>query len=62
MKTGDLMVELRKLPGGRPFAVKVGSEVHRDGRLEVTEDGVFLVFGTDAPKKRGRPAGKGTKK
>ena len=60
MKTGDLMVELRKLPGGRPFAVKVGSEVHREGHLVVTKDGVFLVMGGKkapeaAPKRRGRP-------
>ena len=60
MKTGDLMAELRKLPGGKPFAVKVGSGVYLEGRLEVTESGVVLVMGgaeapKETPKKRGRP-------
>lgn len=53
MKTGDLMVELRKRPGGRPFKVKVGTEIHDDGHLVDTEEGTFLVFEgkKTAPKK-----------
>ena len=54
MKTGDLMVELRKLPGGKPFAVEVDGVTHTDGTLKVSEEGVKLTFGVPkkAPVKR----------
>ncbi len=55
MKTGDLMVELRKRPGGWPFKVKVGTEVHDNGYLVDTDEGTFLVFeGKKAVKKTTR--------
>ena len=44
MKSGDLMAELRKCPGGWPFAVKVGTEVYKEGTLMATDEGIFLVF------------------